>query len=89
MDKAQLKELNDIADSAAAAAGCGASVQAADLLPSEVQSVGLRLVLSVFRMVNGQLLEESKNYRPERADLGAAIEQDARDMALRLQSARR
>ena len=87
MDKSELQELNARADTAAGAEGAGASVQVFDLLPAEVQPSGVRVVLSVFRLVNGELREDSKNYRPGRADLGLLIERDAREMAIRLLSA--
>jgi hypothetical protein len=81
MDQDTLKELNARADAAAGAEGAGASVTVEDLMPSEVRPVGLRITLTVFAIVGGVLREEGKSYRPDREDLGAVLERDAREMA--------
>lgn len=84
MDRAELQDLNARADASASDEGAGASVTVEDLMPSEVQPVGLRVTLTVFAMVGNELREEGKNYRPGREDLAAVIERDAREMARRL-----
>ncbi|MBV9344023.1 MAG: hypothetical protein JO341_10445 [Gammaproteobacteria bacterium] len=88
MDRSELRELNERADLAAAAEGAGAAVQIVDLLPSDVQPSGLRVVLSVFRLVDGVLHEATRNYRPAR-ELTTVIERDTRELAMKLLTATR
>jgi hypothetical protein len=88
MDQSTLKELRDKADAAASEEGAGADVRFRDLTPSEVQVGGSRIELMVFRMVNGEMRELTRNYRPDRRDLPEVIERDACELARGLLKAR-
>ena len=84
MDRAELRTLNDIADAAASNMAAGAAVTFEDRTPAEVHLGGARVVLWVFRMVDGRLHELCSDYRADRRDLEAVIERDTRELIERL-----